>query len=72
MATILFNKGHPGPKYAQDAPTKKQLLNNIIDGMARTRPNALWAVIPISSTSYSEGFRKVTYTALANAVNGIA
>ncbi|KAF7872729.1 uncharacterized protein EAF02_008800 [Botrytis sinoallii] len=72
MATILFNEGHPGPKYAQDAPTKKQLLNNIIDGMARTRPNALWAVTPISSTSYSEGFRKVTYSALANAVNGIA
>ncbi|KAF7925651.1 uncharacterized protein EAE98_006876 [Botrytis deweyae] len=72
MATILFNEGHPGPKYAQDAPTKKQLLNNIIDGMARTRPNALWAVTPISFTSYSEGFRKVTYSALANAVNGIA
>ncbi|TGO33876.1 hypothetical protein BHYA_0223g00080 [Botrytis hyacinthi] len=72
MTTILFNEGHPGPKYAQDAPTKKQLLNNIIDGMARARPNALWAVIPISSTSYSEGFRRVTYSALANAVNDIA
>ncbi|KAF5872506.1 putative nrps-like enzyme protein [Botrytis fragariae] len=52
MATILFNEGHPGPKYAQETPTKKQLLNNIIDGMARTRP--------------------MTYSALANAVNGIA
>ncbi|TGO65714.1 hypothetical protein BCON_0001g00280 [Botryotinia convoluta] len=72
MATIIFNEGHPGPKYAQDAPTKKQLLNNIIDGMARTRPNALWAVEPISSTTYSEGFRKITYSALANAVNGVA
>lgn len=72
MATILFNEGHPGPKYARDTPTKKQLLNNILDGMARTRPNALWATIPVSTTTYSEGYRRVTYSALANAVNGIA
>ncbi|TGO85968.1 hypothetical protein BPOR_0348g00130 [Botrytis porri] len=54
------------------AQPKKQLLNNIIGGMARTRPNALCAVVPLSSTSYSEGFRKVIYSALANTVNGIA
>ncbi|KAJ8060459.1 hypothetical protein OCU04_010783 [Sclerotinia nivalis] len=72
MATIIFNEGRPGPKHAKDVPTKKQLLNNIVDGMANTRPNALWAVVPVSSTTYSEGFRKITYSALANAVNGIA
>jgi len=72
MATIVFEEGHGGPKHPNHSHSKKQLLNNIIDGMVRTRPNALWAVVPVSTTTYEAGYRKVTYYALANAVNGIA
>ena len=50
----------------------KQLLNNIVDGMAQTRPSAICAEVPRSSDSYGDGYRKVTYGALANAVNGKA
>lgn len=69
MATIQFSEGG-------DAPTvlhrKKQLLPNIIDGMAKTRPEAVYAEIPRSLTSYDAGFRKITYRDLANAINGVA
>lgn len=69
MATIQFSEGTdaPGP-----LPQKKQLLNNIVDGMAKTRPSALYAETPISPTTYEAGFRKITYGILANAINGVA
>ena len=70
MATLQFSEG------AETLPSilgrKKQLLNNIVDGMAKTRPSAIYAEIPKSSHSYEYGYRKVTYGALANAVNGVA
>ena len=70
MATVQFSEGGESP------PTvfhrRKHLLNNIVDGIARTRPAAVYAEIPRSSTSYEAGYRRVTYGALANAVNGVA
>jgi acyl-coenzyme A synthetase/AMP-(fatty) acid ligase len=69
MATIQFSEG-------TDAPVpllqRKQLLNNIVDGLAKTKPSALYAEIPISLTTYEAGFRKITYRMLANAINGVA
>jgi acyl-coenzyme A synthetase/AMP-(fatty) acid ligase len=69
MATIVFQEGPKAPK-----PTvcKKQLLNHIVDGMAVSRPQALYAEYPTSSESYSAGFTKLTYGAFANAINGLA
>ena len=70
MATIQFSEGvvdSPMP-----LPQKKQLLNNIVDGMAKTRPSAIYAEIPNSPTTYEAGFRKITYGILANAINGVA
>ncbi|MCJ1463039.1 hypothetical protein MMC07_001643 [Pseudocyphellaria aurata] len=69
MASIIFPEGSraPYPRYP-----KKQLLNHIVDGMARARPHALYAEFPKSATTYDAGFYKITYAALANAVNGVA
>ncbi|KAL8713809.1 MAG: hypothetical protein Q9225_006706 [Loekoesia sp. 1 TL-2023] len=49
-----------------------QLLPNIVDGMAKLKPEALYAQSPASYSSYDKGYRKITYHELANAVNGIA
>lgn len=50
----------------------KQLLNNIFDGTATTRHSAIYIGVPMSFHSYELGYRKTTYRALANAVNGVA
>ena len=70
MATLQFFEGGETPPSA--VYRNKQLLNNIVDGMAKTRPWAIYAEIPRSSNSYEDGYRTVTYSALANAVNGVA
>ena len=69
MATIVFREGSDAH---EPLPEKRQLLNNLIDGMAHIRPNALYAEFPRSTTSYDLGFYKITYAALANAINGVA
>lgn len=69
MATIQFSEGVVAPA---PLPQQKQLLNNIIDGMARIRPWALYAEVPNSLTTYEAGFRKITYGNLANAINCVA
>lgn len=51
---------------------QKQLLNHVVDITARDAPEKLYAEYPISSTSYDEGFRKITFAAFANAINGVA
>jgi acyl-CoA synthetase (AMP-forming)/AMP-acid ligase II len=51
---------------------RKKLLNHIVDDIARAHPNAPYAEIPVSSTSFDQGFRKVSYRAFANAINGMA
>ena len=49
-----------------------ELLNHVIDQRARDTPQALYAEIPRSATSFEKGFRQVTYSAFANAINGVA
>lgn len=68
MTTIIFDEGSSPPKPLQ----RKQLLTHVVDGLARHQPNALYAEYPYSPTTYEDGFRKVTYSMLANAVNGLA
>ena len=50
----------------------KQLLINIIDGVAHSEPNTVYAEVPRNPATYEEGFRQITYKDLANAVNGLA
>ncbi|KAL8794222.1 MAG: hypothetical protein Q9195_003176 [Heterodermia aff. obscurata] len=70
MATLQFSEGgsHP-PKPLYRA---SQLLPSIVDGMARARPEALYAETPAAYSSCDQDYRKITYRELANAVNGIA
>lgn len=70
MATIQFSEGVETPPVARYR--HKQLLNNIVDGMANTRPSALYAEVPYLADSYDGGYRKITFAALANAINGVA
>ena len=69
MATIQFAEGGDVPNVLD---RRKQLLPNIIDDMARVRPEAVYAEIPRSLTSCKDGYRKITYRDLANAINGVA
>lgn len=70
MAGIPFTEGSTSPPSIAGGPN--QLLVNIIDGRAHTQPESLYAIIPNSFTTYSEGFRKVSYSQLASAINGAA
>ncbi|KAF2807321.1 acetyl-CoA synthetase-like protein [Mytilinidion resinicola] len=51
---------------------RKQVLVNVVDGLAKVKPHATYAYLPISPTGYEKGFRKLTYQKFANAVNGLA
>ncbi|KAF7939130.1 uncharacterized protein EAE97_007211 [Botrytis byssoidea] len=66
MASIIFEEGTLAPH------RQRKLLTRIVDGMAKHRPNSLYAEIPKSLTSYEDGFQKVTYANLANVINGLA
>ena len=50
----------------------KELIPNMVDHLAKVQPHRLYAEYPISTLSYQEGYRKITYGDFANAVNGIA
>lgn len=51
---------------------RRQLLNHVVDRRARESPKMIYAEYPISSTGYDQGFLKITYADLANAINGLA
>lgn len=61
-----------GPVVVEPLTSGKQLVNHMVDDIARVRPTAVWAEMPISTTSYGPGFRKITYSMFANAINGVA
>ncbi|KAF2165379.1 hypothetical protein M409DRAFT_24229 [Zasmidium cellare ATCC 36951] len=67
MAFLQFTEGASQPPTASSIP--KQLLPNIVDGLASIKPHGDFAFIPKSYTSYSEGYRRVAYRDLASAVN---
>ncbi|TRX88381.1 hypothetical protein FHL15_010694 [Xylaria flabelliformis] len=48
------------------------LLPHIVDRVARDAPDTPYGLWPISSMSYEEGYQTITYSQLANAVNGLA
>lgn len=49
-----------------------ELPPTFVDHHALLYPDKIWAEFPNSANTYSEGYRKVSYKELANAVNGIA
>lgn len=48
------------------------LLPHLVEDRARTNPDAIYAEYPVSSSSYDDGFRKITYADFGNAINGVA
>ncbi|CAI6100702.1 unnamed protein product [Clonostachys chloroleuca] len=50
----------------------RQLLADMIDGLAISKPHAAYAYVPVSPNGYNEGYQKVSYRHFANMVNGLA
>lgn len=48
------------------------LISHLIDKRATLTPNAVYAEYPVSALTYRDGYRKITYREMANAVNGAA
>lgn len=69
MTSLQFSEGPDSP---EPYTHRKQLLNHMVDGLAKARPLSVWAETPKSTTSYEAGFHKVTYRAFSNAINGVA
>lgn len=69
MPTLKSTEG--ARAYFPIAP-RKQLLNHIVDDLAQTRPESVWAKVPSYESNYSGGYRKITYKMMANAINGLA
>lgn len=51
---------------------RTQLIPNLVDHYADTKPDAIYAEYPVDPMSYDEGYKAITYKALANAINGVA
>ncbi|KAL8831916.1 MAG: hypothetical protein Q9191_000595 [Dirinaria sp. TL-2023a] len=60
------------PEAMNIAHPDTELLPNMVDRMANTRPDALYAKVPASPTTFNQGYISVSYRDLANAVNGVA
>ncbi|KAI0878925.1 putative NRPS-like enzyme [Hypoxylon argillaceum] len=58
--------------HSKVAQWQYDLLPHIVDRVARDAPDTLYGLWPISSMSYEEGYQTITYSQLANAVNGLA
>ena len=50
----------------------QETLVNIIDNRAKSDPEALYAEVPKSPTSFDEGYTKISYRTFADAINGAA
>ncbi|KAF7884733.1 uncharacterized protein EAF02_005069 [Botrytis sinoallii] len=50
----------------------KELLPNLVDAIAATEPEAIFAEYPVNPVSYESGYQKFSYGSLANAADGIA
>ncbi|KAF2758478.1 acetyl-CoA synthetase-like protein [Pseudovirgaria hyperparasitica] len=70
MPSLQFTEGSARPPSPR--AQNKQLLVNVVDGLANYRPDTVWAKIPRNDQTFQDGFQKVTYSKLANAVNGLA
>lgn len=59
-------------QHAHVSRWQNELLQHIVDRLARDRPDATYGLWPVAPASYKAGFRKVTYAHLANIINGLA
>jgi acyl-coenzyme A synthetase/AMP-(fatty) acid ligase len=49
-----------------------ELCPQLVDHLARERPNTAYGLWPVASDSYDAGFHTITYGQLSNIVNGLA
>lgn len=49
-----------------------ELCPQLVDHLARERPNTAYGLWPVASDSYDAGFHTITYGRLSNIVNGLA
>lgn len=49
-----------------------ELLPDLIDRRAQQEPHALYVEYPVSATTYTQGFSRITIADFANAINGAA
>lgn len=49
-----------------------ELWPQLVDHLARERPNTAYGLWPVASDSYDAGFHTITYGQLSNIVNGLA
>ena len=66
MAEDGYANGHKHNGSAQ------LLLPNLVDELASTRPDTVWAKYPNSPSTYELGFSTVTYHQLAHGIDGAA
>lgn len=59
-------------KHARIAQWQDSLLPHMVDRLAQRLPDAVYGEWPVLPTSADAGFRAVTYSELANVVNGLA
>ncbi|KAK8008295.1 hypothetical protein PG991_010846 [Apiospora marii] len=64
----MVNIGNNGAS----AKRQRTLLPHMVDQIASADPDAVYGMWPVVPTSYEAGFRSVTYSQLANVVNGLA
>ncbi|KAL9601175.1 MAG: hypothetical protein Q9179_002956, partial [Wetmoreana sp. 5 TL-2023] len=50
----------------------EDLIPHLVDKRAALSPESIYAEYPLSAHSYDQGYRKITFANLANAVNGVA
>lgn len=58
--------GHPQVRLTAD------LIPTLVDKRAALTPHNVYAEYPFSPHTYDQGYRRILFTDLANAVNGIA
>ncbi|KAL8722725.1 MAG: hypothetical protein Q9225_000837 [Loekoesia sp. 1 TL-2023] len=59
-------------EYSHQLRLAADLIPNLVDKRATLTPDHTFAEYPNSPDDYDQGFKKISYTHLANAVNGIA
>jgi acyl-coenzyme A synthetase/AMP-(fatty) acid ligase len=58
--------------HAQVVKWRDELTPNIVDQLAKAKPDGAYALYPKSPVTYEEGYRTITYKDFANAINGLA
>ncbi|KAJ5632076.1 NRPS-like enzyme [Penicillium lividum] len=51
---------------------RNQLIPNLVNHYAETKPDAIYAEYPVNPMTYDDGYKAITYKVFANTIDGIA